>query len=127
MVEDGVGLREWALHAWRCKRTEEVPGPLELTARYLDAVRRKLLGMFGTDFEITAEARDDGKIVARVDDVSFSTFVYDEEMITVIPVVVCPACEREVFFGGVASLAELGKAFEDYERGLVHECQLQPG
>lgn len=122
MVEEGVGLREWALHAWRRERTEEVPDPLELTTRRLDAVRRKLLGMFGSDFEIAAEARDDGKIVARVDDVTFSTFIYDEEMITVIPVVVCQSCEREVFLGGVGSLAELGKAFEDYERGVVHEC-----
>lgn len=117
-----LSLRERALLTWKRERPLKEAERLELKARYLEAVRRKLAEMFGQDYEIRAGIQDEDKVTAQVDDVRFSTFIYNEEVITVIPVVTCPSCEKDVYLGAVNDMAELGEALEAFYLGLNHEC-----
>jgi hypothetical protein len=87
------------------------------------AVRRRLEEMFGPGYEVTTDINEDGNIIAKVDDVRFSTFIYNEESITVIPVVTCHSCEKDVYLGGINDLAELGEALEAFSLGRRHECK----
>jgi hypothetical protein len=123
MVGSDLSLRELALLTWKLERPMKEAERLELKARYLEAVRRKLIKMFGQDFEIRTAINEDERVTAQVDDLRFSTFIYNEEVITIIPVVTCPSCEREVFLGAVNDLAELGEALEAFNLSLSHECQ----
>jgi hypothetical protein len=123
MVGGELSLRERALLTWKRERPMKEVERLELKARYLEAVRRKLVEMFGQDYEIKAGLVDDERVTAQVDDVRFSTFIYNEEVITVIPVVTCSYCEKDVHLGAINNLAELGEALEAFALGLRHECQ----
>lgn len=122
MVGGEISLRERALITWKLERPKKEAERLEKKARYLEAVRKKLVDMFGQDYVIKAFLHEDDRITAQVDDVRFSTFIYNEEIITIIPVITCPSCDREVFLGGINDLAELGEALESFIQGLSHEC-----
>jgi hypothetical protein len=122
MVGGEMGLRERALLTWKLERPVKEAERVELKARYLEAVRQKLVNMFGHDYEIKTFIYEEERIAAQVDDVRFSTFIYNEETITIIPVVTCPLCDRDVSLGGINDLAELGEALESFIQGLSHEC-----
>lgn len=116
-------LSEQAALIWRDKQfvTEELPEAL--STKYVQAVRRKLIEMFGSDYVITIRFIDERRIAAMVDDMRFSTFIYNERTITVIPVVKCPACSKDAFLGAVEDMAGLGEALVEFEQGMRHECQ----
>ena len=115
-------LSEQAALIWRDKQSVR-EGPHEaLRAINVHAVRRKLIEIFGADYVITVRWKDDRRVTAMVDDVRFSTFIYNERTITVIPVVRCPSCAKDVFLGAVEDLVELGKALKEFEQGMRHEC-----
>lgn len=122
MVGGELSLRERALLIWKRERPMKETERKELKARYMEAVRRKLAEMFGQGYEIRTRILDDDRITAQVDDVRFSTFIYNEEVITVIPVVTCPNCGKDVYLGAVNDMAELGEALEAFYLGLNHEC-----
>jgi hypothetical protein len=96
---------------------------VEQKARLLEAVRCKLDKMFGPGYEIEVGIIDEQRISAVVDDVLFNTFIYNEEVITVIPVGHCPSCNKDALLGAVNDLAELGEALEEFELGLRHQCR----
>lgn len=123
MVGGELSLRERALLTWKLERPMKEAERLELKARYLEAVRRKLAAMFGEYYEIRTGIVDDERVTAQIDDVRFSTFIYNEEVITIIPIVTCPYCERDVHLGGINDLAELGEALEAFSLGLKHDCK----
>jgi hypothetical protein len=91
--------------------------------RYEQTVRRRLAEMFGQGYEVMTGVNEDGNIIAKVDDMRFSTFIYNEEVLTIIPVVTCSSCGRDVYLGSINDLAELGEALEAFSLGLRHECQ----
>lgn len=78
--------------------------------------------MFGPGYEIKVGVSDEERITAIVDNIRFNTFIYNEEVITIIPVEKCPCCGKDVRLGAVNDLAELGEALEEFELGLRHEC-----
>lgn len=123
MVGGDLSLRKWAVQTWKRDRPLKEAERLELEAKYLEAVRRKLIEMFGPNYDIKTGIHKDGRVVATVDDVRFSTFIYNEDVITIIPVVTCPSCEKDVYLGAVNDLAELGEALESFGLGLKHECR----
>jgi hypothetical protein len=100
MIGGGLSLRERAVQTWKYDRPMKEAERLELKTKYLEAVRRKLVGMFGSGYEIKIGMKEDGRVTAEVDDVRFSTFIYNEDVITIIPMVTCPSCEKEVSLGG---------------------------
>lgn len=122
MVGGEMGLKERAMLTWKLERPMKEAERLELRARYLEAVRRKLVNMFGHEYEVKTFIYEDERIAAQVDDMRFKTFIYNEETITIIPVVTCPSCGREVSLGGINDLAELGEVLESFVQGLLHEC-----
>lgn len=123
MNSSALRLSEKATLTWKIERPIKEAARLELRARYLQAVRQKLIEMFGSGYEINAGIDKNGDITAKVDDLKFSTFIYNEEVITIIPVVTCPSCEKEVFLGAVNDLAEVGEALEEFKLGLRHLCR----
>jgi hypothetical protein len=118
-----LSLKELALLTWKNERPRKEASRLELKARYLEAVRRKLIEMLGQEYEIKAGIDKEGAVTAKVDDLRFSTFIYNEDVITIIPVVECPSCGKDVFLGAVTDLAEVGEALEAFELRLKHECR----
>jgi|ERR1051325_150105 hypothetical protein len=118
-----LSLSEWAVLTWKRDRPIKKAARLELRARYLQAVRRKLTEICGPNYEIKTGLDKDGGVTAQVDDVRFGTYIYNEQVITIIPVVRCPSCERDVYLGAVEDLAELGEALEEFSVGLRHECR----
>jgi hypothetical protein len=123
MNNSALRLSEKATLTWKIERPMKEAARLELRARYLQAVRQKLLKMFGSGYEINTGIDKNGDITAKVDDLKFSTFIYNEEVITIIPVVTCPSCAKEVFIGAVNDLAEVGEALEEFKLGLRHQCR----
>lgn len=123
MSGGNLRLSERAALTWRHERPTKEAARTEWHIKNEQVVRRKLEEMFGQGYEITTRINEDGNVTAKVDDVRFSTFIYNEEAITVIPVVRCHSCEKDVYLGGINDLAELGEALEAFSLGLRHECQ----
>lgn len=123
MSSGNLRLSERAALTWIRERSAKETERMGLRIRYELAVRRRLAEMFGQGYEVMTGLNEDGNVIAKVDDVRFSTFLYNEEVITIIPVVTCPSCGRDVYLGGINDLAELGEALEAFSLGLRHECQ----
>jgi hypothetical protein len=96
---------------------------LELKVKYIEAVRRRLVEMFGQEYEIKTGIDEDESVTATVDGMKFSAFIYNEDTITITPVVICPLCNKEAFLGAINDLAELGEALEEFGLGLRHTCR----
>lgn len=118
MLSNELSLRALALLTWKLERPTKEAERLELKARYLEAVRRKLVEMFGQDYEVRTAINEDERVTAQVDDMRFKTFIYNEEVITIIPTMICPSCNKEVSLGAINDLAELGEAIEAFNLGL---------
>jgi hypothetical protein len=123
MNGSNLRLSERAALTWRHERPTKEAARTEQRLKYEQVVRRRLDEMFGQGYEVTTSVNEDGNVIAIVDDVRFSTFIYNEEVITVIPVVKCHSCEKDVYLGAVNDLAELGEAMEAFSLGLRHECK----
>ncbi len=117
-----MALREKAILTWHRERPMKEAARMEQQVRLLEAVRSKLDKMFGPGYEIKVGVIDDERIIGIVDDIRFNTFIYNEEVITIIPVEKCPYCEKDARLGAVNDLAELGEALEEFELGMRHEC-----
>lgn len=123
MSSGNLRLSDRATLTWRHERPTKEAVRTERRMKLEQAVRRRLEEMFGPSYEVTTAINGDGNVIAKVDDVRFSTFIYNEEVITVIPIVTCHYCEKDVYLGGINDLAELGEALEAFTLGLQHECQ----
>jgi hypothetical protein len=123
MTDSNLSLKELALLTWKNERSKKEASRLELKAKYLQSIRRKLTEMFGQVYEINTSINEDEVVIATVDNMRFSTFIYNEEVITIIPVVKCPSCGKDAFLGAVNDLAELGEVLEEFELGLRHTCR----
>lgn len=115
-------LREKAILTWKRERPLKEAAKIEQQARYLKAVRRLLEQMVGTEYDIDIGVNDDGYIEATIQDLHFRTFIYNEEVITIIPTDYCSSCHKQISLGGVEDLAELGQALEEFKLGLRHQC-----
>jgi hypothetical protein len=78
--------------------------------------------MFSSEYEIKVGILHDQHIGAIVGDIRFRTFIYNENLITVVPVERCFYCEKDTLLGAIYDLAELGEALEEFELGLRHQC-----
>jgi hypothetical protein len=123
MSSGNLRLSDRATRTWRHERPTKEAVRTEQRRKLEQVVRGRLEEMFGPGYEVTTAITEDGNVIAKVDDVRFSTFIYNEEAITVIPIVTCHSCEKDVYLGGINDLAELGEALEAFSLGLRHECQ----
>jgi hypothetical protein len=123
MSSGNLRLSDRATLTWRHERPTKEAVRTEQRRTFEQIVRERLEEMFGPGYEVTTAITEDGNVIAKVDDVRFSIFIYNEETITVIPVVTCHYCEKDVYLGGIKDLAELGEALEAFSLGLRHECQ----
>lgn len=123
MSSSNLRLNERAALTWIRERTAKESERIGLHIKYEQAVRRRLEEMFGRGYEVMTDVNENGNVIARVDDVRFSTFIYNEEVMTIILVVTCPSCGRDVYLGEIKDLAELGEALEAFSLGLRHECR----
>jgi hypothetical protein len=122
--ESNLSLRERAMTAWKRERPLKEAARVEQKARLVEAVRRKLTEMFGTEYEIKVGIVGEERITASVEEMRFNTFIYNEETITIIPVERCLYCGIDVTLGSVEDLADLGRALEELEQGPGHRCIL---
>ncbi len=123
MSSGNLRLSERAAVTWIQERPSKEAERLAQRMRYEQTVRRRLAEMFGQGYEVMTGVNEDGNVIAKVDDVRFSTFIYNDEVMTIIPVVTCSSCGRDVYLGSINDLAELGEALEAFSLGLKHECQ----
>ena len=123
MHSGNLRLSERAALTWIRERTAKEAERLARRVRYEQVVRRRLAEMFGQGYDVMTGVNEDGNVIARVDDLRFSTFIYNEEVMTIIPVVTCSSCGRDVHLGSINDLTDLGEALEAFSLGLRHECQ----
>ncbi|HEX8475394.1 MAG TPA: hypothetical protein VF666_15290 [Pyrinomonadaceae bacterium] len=122
--ESSLTLRAKAMLTWKRERPLKEAARIEQQARLVEAVRRKLLQMFGSEYEIKVGIVGEERITASVEEIRFNTCIYNEDVITIIPIERCLYCGRDVTLGSVDDLADLGKALEELEQGQGHQCIL---
>lgn len=115
-------LRQKAILTWYHERSMKKAARVEQQARLLETVHQKMVQMFSSEYEIKVGVLDNQHIGAIVGDVRFRTFIYNENLITVVPVERCSYCEKDTLLGAICDLAELGEALEEFELGLRHQC-----
>lgn len=121
-LEGRLTLRERAVLTWRDERPQREAARLLWQAEKLEKVRGKLAGIVGPEHEIKIGINSKGDITARVEDLQFITYSYDEDLFLIVPVAKCPLCGKDVSLGYIEDLAELGEKLELLEYGYRHEC-----
>lgn len=122
--ESSLSLRAKAMLTWKHERPLKEAAKVEEQARLMEAVRRRLTQMFGSEYEIKVGIVGEERITATVEEIRFNTCIYNEDVITIIPVERCLYCGRDVMLGSINDLADLGKALEELEQGRGHQCIL---
>lgn len=122
--ESNSSLQAKALLAWQYARPQREATRLLQRAEKLERVHEKLALILGTEYEIEMGINSRGDIIARVEDLKFTTYSYDDDLLHIVPLVSCPLCGKEVSLGYINDLAELGEALEKFEHGLKHQCSL---
>jgi hypothetical protein len=121
-----LNLRQKAALAWIRERPIREAARLEKRVKVLSVVREKLTRIFGRDYEIQVGVESDGKVVAWVEDLRFTTITYSLEFINISLVERCPQCSKDLPIGVVSDLADVGELLEEFAAGKLHECkQLQ--
>lgn len=120
--ESRVTLRERAVLTWRDERPQREAARLLWQAEKLEKVRGKLAGIVGPEHEIKIGINSTGDITARVEDLQFITYNYDDDLLLIVAKVNCPLCGKDVSLGYVEDLADLGEKLELLEYGYRHEC-----
>lgn len=123
-----LSLRQKAYLAWKRERPMREAARLEKRAKVLSVVREKLSRIFGSGYEIKVGVETDGKVVAAVEDLRFTTITYSPEFISISLVERCPRCGEDMPIGLISDLADVGELLEEFELGKLHECgQSQAG
>ena len=123
----GLTLRQKAALAWERERPMREAARLEKRVKLLSAVREKLTKIFGLEYEIKVGVEQDGKVIAAVEDLRFTTITYSLEFITISLVERCPRCGIDLPIGPVSDLTDIGELLAEFEAGKLHECeQTQP-
>jgi hypothetical protein len=126
---EGIGgmgeltLRQKAALAWIRERPLREAARLEKRVKVLSVVREKLTRIFGKEYEIQVGVEPDGKIIAWVEDLRFTTITYSVEFITISLVERCPRCSLDLPIGAVSDLADIGELLEAFVAGKLHECE----
>lgn len=120
--ESQLTLREKALLTWRRVRPNREAARLLWQAEKLEKVRQKLVWILGSDENIELGINSNGDITATVEDVQFTTYNYDDDLLHVVPIIKCPFCEKDVSLGSIEDLAELGEKLELFQNGYRHTC-----
>lgn len=119
-------LRQKAALAWQQERPMREAARLEKRVKLISAVREKLTRIFGSEYEVKVGVETDGKIVAIVEDLRFTTITYSLEFITISLVERCPGCGLDLPIGPVTNLADVGELLADFQAGKLHDCEQAP-
>lgn len=119
----GLTLRQKAALAWERERPMREAARLEKRVKLLSVVREKLTRIFGPEYEIRVGVEPDGKVIAAVEDLRFTTISYSLEFITLSLVERCPRCGVDLPIGPVTDLADIGELLAEFEAGNLHECE----
>src|SRR5215211_5474201 len=101
-------LRAKAMLTWKRERPMKEAARIEQRVRFMEAVRRKLTQMFGTEYEIKVGIIGEESITATVEEIRFNTCIYNEDIITIIPIERCHYCGKDISLGSIDDLADLG-------------------
>lgn len=118
-------LRERAALTWERDRPQREASRLMWQAEKLERVRGKLAGIIGLEHDIEMGVNSKGDITARVEDLRFTTYGYDDDLLLIVPIVNCPLCGQDVSLGYIEDLAELGEKLELFGPGYRHQCGLE--
>ncbi|MDQ3816337.1 MAG: hypothetical protein M3362_01440 [Acidobacteriota bacterium] len=118
----GLTVRQKAALAWERERPMREAARLEKRAKMISAAREKLTRIFGAEHEIKVGVEVDGKVIALVEDLRFTTISYYAEIITVSLVEKCPICGLDLPLGPVSNLADVGELLAQFEAGMLHDC-----
>jgi hypothetical protein len=118
-----VSVREKAVLAWEHERPTREAIRLERRAKQIAALREKLKGIFGEEYEIKVGIDANKEVIATVEDLRFIaiTYTYDH-LISISLIEKCSGCGKEIPIGIVSNLADIGEALEEFAAGLRHEC-----
>lgn len=116
-------LRQKAALAWERERPMREAARLEKRVKLLSIVREKLARIFGLEYDIKVGIESDGKIIAVVEDLRFTTITYSLEFVTISLVERCPRCGKDLPIGPVSDLADVGELLAEFEAGELHECE----
>lgn len=116
-------LRQKAALAWERERPMREATRMEKRVKVLSVVRQKLKRIFGSEYEIKVGVETNGKVVALVEDLRFTTITYSLEFITISLVERCPQCGKDLPIGPVSDLADVGELLAEFEAGKLHECE----
>lgn len=119
----GLTLRQKAALAWERERPMREAARLERRVKLLSLVREKLTRIFGPEYEVKVGVEQDGRVIAVVEDLRFTTITYSLEFVTISLVERCPRCGRDMPIGPVSDLADVGELLAEFEAGTLHECE----
>jgi hypothetical protein len=119
-----LSLKAKAALAWELERPAREAARIEQQARELQAVRDKLVKMFGSDHDIKLGIDNRGSITAAVEDLRFRTHIYSFGVLTVNIYLIkkCTDCGEDVPMGRVSDLADLGELISNSDLDGKHTC-----
>lgn len=120
--ESQLTLRERAVLTWKRVRPSREASRLLRQAEKLEKVREKLVRIIGSEENIEMGINSNGDITATVEDVQFTTYSYDDDLLHIVPIVKCRFCGKDVSLGFIEDLAELGEKLELLPNGYRHTC-----
>jgi hypothetical protein len=124
IVPARLSLKAKAALAWERERPAREAARIEQQARELQAVRDKLVRMFGLDQDIKLGIDGRGSITAAVEDLRFRTHIYSFGIMTVSIYLIknCPNCGEDVPMGSISDLADLGELISISDLDGKHTC-----
>lgn len=118
-MSDNNSLLHKALLAWRRELERQCRNAFKDKATPLrEGLRRKLVEMFGTEYTVEVEVRDDDPydlvLSAQVDGLRFIGFRSPDGSINVVLLKKCSHCEHEMPTNPLTSLADLGRELTQF-------------
>lgn len=118
-MSDNHTLHHKALLAWRRELERQSRKALEDKATPLhEGLRRKLVEMFGTEYAVEVEVRDDDPydlvLSAEVDGLRFIGFRSPDGSINVVLLKKCSRCEHEMPSNPLTNLSDLGRELTQF-------------
>lgn len=123
-------LYQKALLAWHDELERQYQAALEdRLTRLRDGTRRKMAEMFGPEYAVRVEARDDDPydavLEAEVENLRFIAFRGRGGGINISLLMPCPRCGHQMPSGPLTRLADLGRELTNLAAGSAlssHEC-----
>lgn len=120
--KSNLSLREKAILTWIQERPIREAQRLRWQVEKINAVHEKLRKILGSEYEIKIGINSNGDITAVVEDLRFTTYNYDDDLLHIVLIVKCRLCGKDVSLGFINDIADLGEKLEKSYLSTRHRC-----